>query len=78
MPLVSMVEELQRAREGGYAIPLFDTFDMFSTDGMFNAAEEQRAPFMIISYYYQLVLIDHRPATYHSVMQKENKESGSK
>jgi fructose-bisphosphate aldolase class II len=50
MPLISMVEELERASRGGYALPLFDTFDQFSTDGMFIAAEEKRAPFMLALY----------------------------
>ena len=50
MPLVSIVEELQRAKDGGYALPLYDTFDMFSTEGMFIAAEEKRAPFMLALY----------------------------
>ena len=35
MPLVSIKEELLRAQKGGYAIPLFDTYDMNSTEGMF-------------------------------------------
>ena len=50
MPLVSIVEELQRATEEQYALPLWDTFDMFSTEGMFIAAEEKRAPFMLALY----------------------------
>jgi fructose-bisphosphate aldolase class II len=50
MALVSIVEELERATQGGYALPLYDTFDMFSTDGMFIAAEEKRAPFMLALY----------------------------
>lgn len=50
MPLVSMIKELQRATEERYALPLYDTFDMFSTEGMFLAAEEKRAPFMIALY----------------------------
>ena len=29
-------------RGGGYAVPLFDTFDMHTTDGMFQAFEEKR------------------------------------
>ena len=50
MPLVSIVDELKRANREGYALPLYDTFDMFSTDGMFEAAEEKRAPFMLALY----------------------------
>ncbi|MDF1515918.1 MAG: class II fructose-bisphosphate aldolase [Anaerolineae bacterium] len=50
MALVSIVEELNRAVKGKYALPLYDTFDMFSTEGMFEAAEEKRAPFMLALY----------------------------
>ena len=50
MPLVSIVKELERATAEHYALPLYDTFDMFSTEGMFIAAEERRAPFMIALY----------------------------
>jgi ketose-bisphosphate aldolase len=47
MPLVSIQKELFRAREGGYAVPLFDTFDMHSTEGMLQAIREKRAPAII-------------------------------
>ena len=50
MPLVSISGELERAQRGGYALPLFDTFDMHSTDGMFNVLEEKRAPAMVAIY----------------------------
>jgi fructose-bisphosphate aldolase class II len=50
MPLVSIVKELQRATDEHYALPLWDTFDMFSTEGMFIAAEDKRAPFMLALY----------------------------
>ena len=50
MPLVSIAEELAHAQQGRYAIPLFDTFDMPSTDGMFIALEERRAPGIIAVY----------------------------
>jgi fructose-bisphosphate aldolase class II len=50
MPLVSIHHELLRAREGRYAVPLFDTFDMQSTEGMFAALEEQKAPAIIALY----------------------------
>lgn len=33
MPLVSIAHELERAQAGRYALPLFDTFDMRSTEG---------------------------------------------
>jgi fructose-bisphosphate aldolase class II len=50
MPLVSIGQELERAQKGRYALPLFDTFDMRSTDGMFLALEEKRAPAMVAIY----------------------------
>jgi fructose/tagatose bisphosphate aldolase len=50
MPLVSIAKELERARQGGYAVPLFDTFDLHSTEGMFMAIEEKRAPAIIAIY----------------------------
>jgi fructose-bisphosphate aldolase class II len=50
MPLVSIGQELERAQQGRYALPLFDTFDMRSTDGMFLALEEKRAPAMVAIY----------------------------
>ena len=50
MPLTSILTELKRAQGGRYALPMFDTFDMQSTEGMFQAAEEQTAPVMIALY----------------------------
>ena len=50
MPLVSITEELQRATEERYALAMFDTFDMFSTEGMIIAAEEKQAPVMVALY----------------------------
>lgn len=50
MPLVSIREQLQKAQRGGYALPLFDTFEMFGTEGMFSALEEKRAPAMVAMY----------------------------
>jgi len=43
MALVSVKQALLAAQAGGYALPLFDTFDMPATDGMFQAFEEKRA-----------------------------------
>lgn len=43
MALVSVIQALKAAQAGGYALPLFDTFDMAGTDGMFRAFEAQRA-----------------------------------
>ena len=43
MPLVHIKEALIRAQKERYAIPLYDTFDMHSTDGMFLAAAKALA-----------------------------------
>ncbi len=43
MALVSVKQALLAAQAGGYALPLFDTFDMPATDGMFQAFEARRA-----------------------------------
>ena len=50
MPLVSIADELARAQAGRYALPLFDTFDLRSTEGMFHVLEERRAPVMVAIY----------------------------
>ena len=50
MPLVSIADELQRAQKGKYALPLFDTFDMHSTDAMFDVLEAKRASAMVALY----------------------------
>ena len=44
MPLLSLSAELQRAREGRYAVPCFDVFDVRSAEGVFAALEDKRAP----------------------------------
>ncbi len=46
MPLISIKEELKRAQDGSYALPLFDTADVQSTEGMVQALEAHRAPAM--------------------------------
>ena len=43
MALVSVKQALKDAQAGGYALALFDTFDMHATDGIFQAFEEKRA-----------------------------------
>lgn len=50
MPLVSIMPELIRAQHERYALPLFDTMDIHSTDAMFAVAEEKRAPMMVAMY----------------------------
>ncbi|MBC7236192.1 MAG: class II fructose-bisphosphate aldolase [Chloroflexi bacterium] len=50
MPLVSILNELKRAQRERYAVPCFDTFDLFSTEGMFLAAAQKAAPTIIAIY----------------------------
>jgi len=50
MPLVSILGELKKAQENGYAIPCFDTFEMLGTQGIFDALEEKHAPGIIAIY----------------------------
>jgi fructose-bisphosphate aldolase class II len=45
--LISIKEALKAAQAGGYALALFDTFDMHTTDGMVLAFEEKKAPAFI-------------------------------
>jgi len=47
MTLVSIKNELVKARQGCYAIPLFDVFDMHGMEGMMAAMAEKRAPTII-------------------------------
>ena len=47
MPLSSIGPALKRAFADGYAIPLFDVFDIQSIDGVFSAAHEKQAPVII-------------------------------
>ena len=50
MPLTPIAGTLARAQKEKFAVPLFDTFDMTSTDGMFLAIEEKRAPTIVAMY----------------------------
>ena len=50
MPLVSAKQILEHAQANHYAVPLFDTFEMLGTDGMFAALEAKRAPTIIAMY----------------------------
>jgi fructose-bisphosphate aldolase class II len=47
MALTSIKDALRSAQAGGYAVALFDTFDMHATEGMLQAFEEKRAPALI-------------------------------
>jgi fructose-bisphosphate aldolase class II len=50
MPLVSIAGELEKAKKGGYAIPLFDVFEMKGCEGVFEAIEGKRAPAIVAIY----------------------------
>ena len=50
MPLITIGPELARAQAEGYALPLFDTANVESTEGMIEALEEHRAPAMVALY----------------------------
>ena len=44
MPLVSIVPELKKARSQGYAIALFDLFELSGCEDLYAAAENKQAP----------------------------------
>jgi len=50
MPLVSIGNELKRAQQGKYAIPLFDTFESLGASGIFAAINEKKAPCIVAVY----------------------------
>lgn len=50
MPVTSIVDELAKARAGGYAVALFDTADSVSTEGMLSAIREKEAPTIVALY----------------------------
>jgi fructose-bisphosphate aldolase class II len=50
MTLGSIKPELIKAQKGGYAIPLFDVFDMFGVEGVMEALISKRAPTIIAVY----------------------------
>lgn len=50
MPLTPIRDELVRAQHGHYGVPLFDTIEMFGTNGIFAALEENRAPALVAIY----------------------------
>jgi len=47
MPLVSIRDEISKARAGGYCLPMFLTFDLAAAEGMFQALAEKRSPAMV-------------------------------
>jgi len=50
MPLISIKSEMVKAREGRYAIPLYDVFEMQGVEGVMDALEEKRAPTIMAIY----------------------------
>jgi len=50
MPLVTMIEELEKAEAGGYAVPCFDVFEAVSAGSILETAEEKESP-VILAFY---------------------------
>jgi fructose-bisphosphate aldolase class II len=50
MPLVSILNEVRKAQANGYAIPLFDTYEMLSAQGIFAALVRKQAPGIVAVY----------------------------
>jgi len=44
MPLISIKNDLIKARQAGYAVPLFNVFDTIAVDGAVAAIQQQNAP----------------------------------
>ena len=44
MTLTSIKSELAKATKGGYAVPLFDVFEILGVEGLMDALIEKRAP----------------------------------
>lgn len=56
MPLKSILPELKKAQARGYALPLFDAFDMTSAEGIIRSLEEHKSPAMVAIY---TAFLDH-------------------
>jgi fructose-bisphosphate aldolase class II len=50
MPLMSIKNELLKAKAAQYAVPMIDVFDMAGVEGVFAALEEKQAPMMLAIY----------------------------
>ena len=50
MTLVSIKNDLAKAREGHYAVPLYDVFDIQGVEGVMDALIEKRAPTILAMY----------------------------
>jgi len=61
MPLISIKETLRHARFEGWAVPLFDVFEMAGAEGIFAAIGEKKAP-AIVAIYDALINLPHIPA----------------
>jgi fructose-bisphosphate aldolase class II len=61
MTLVSIKNDLIKARKNGYAVPLFDVFDLQGVEGVMDALIEKRAP-TIFAIYSQFVDLPYAPA----------------
>lgn len=44
LTITSIKTELIKAMQNGYAVPLYDVFDSYGVDGIFDAVEEKKAP----------------------------------
>jgi len=64
MALTGITEYLYKAKQGKYAIPLFDVFEMQSAKGVFKAVAEKNSP-AIIAIYAQMVLLPDAEAFTH-------------
>ncbi len=58
MALTGITKHLYKAKEGKYAIPLFDVFEMQGAKGAFQAVAEKNAPAIIAVYAQQVLLPD--------------------
>ena len=50
MALRSIIDEVKKAQQGRYAVPLFDLFETLAVEGVFAALEEKRAPVIAAIY----------------------------
>ena len=61
MTIVSIKNELTRAQQGHYAVPLFDVFEMQGMEGLMEALTEKRAPTIVGIYSPYAALPNCRP-----------------
>jgi fructose-bisphosphate aldolase class II len=58
MTIISIKTEMERAAKQHFAIPLYDVFDQYAVDGVFNAVEDRRAP-VILGIYSGASIMSH-------------------